>query len=89
MENELKVIFLPFFLAPGHLIPIVDTARLFAMHGVNVTIITTPAKALLFQKAIDRDANSGHQIKTDVLQFPSDLVGLPQEIENFNTVDFP
>ena len=86
MENELKVIFLPFFLAPGHLIPMVDTARLFAMHGVNVTIITSPASALLFQKAIHRDANSGHQIKTHVLQFPSDQVGLPRGIENFNTV---
>ena len=83
--DQLKVIFLPFFLAPSHQIPMVDTARLFAMHGVNVTIVTTSANALLFQKSIDRDANSGHQIKTHVLQFPSAQVGLPDDIENFNT----
>lgn len=55
------------------------------MHGVNVTIVTTSANALLFQKSIDRDANSGHQIKTHVLQFPSAQVGLPEGIENCNT----
>jgi hypothetical protein len=64
--DKLKVIFLPFFLVPGHLIPLVDTARLFARHGVSVTIITTTANALLFQRAIDCDANSGHQINTHV-----------------------
>ena len=84
--DKLKVIFLPFFLVPGHLIPLVDTARLFARHGVSVTIITTTANALLFQRAIDCDANSGHQINTHVLQFPSAQVGLPEGIENYYTM---
>ncbi|XP_075655448.1 soyasapogenol B glucuronide galactosyltransferase-like [Castanea sativa] len=83
--DQLKVFFLP-FLVSGHMIPMVDLARLFAMHGVNVTIINTPANALLFQKAIDRDANSGHQIKTHILEFPSAQVGLPEGIENFNMI---
>jgi soyasapogenol B glucuronide galactosyltransferase len=86
--DQLKAIFLP-FLVPGHMIPLVDTGRLFAMHGVNVTIITTPANALLFQKAIDRDASSGHQIKTHILEFPSAQVGLPKGIENFNMITSP
>nr|XP_023883450.1 soyasapogenol B glucuronide galactosyltransferase-like [Quercus suber] len=83
--DQLKVFFLPFPVS-GHMIPMVDLARLFAMHGVNVTIITTPANALLFQKAIDRDANSGHQIKTHILEFPSAQVGLPEGIEYFNMI---
>ncbi|RZC30712.1 Soyasapogenol B glucuronide galactosyltransferase [Glycine soja] len=40
-EKKLKVIFLP-FLSTSHIIPIVDIARLFAMHDdVDVTIITS------------------------------------------------
>ncbi|KAJ1387581.1 UDP-glucuronosyl/UDP-glucosyltransferase [Sesbania bispinosa] len=64
------------------MIPMVDTARLFAKHGVNVTIITTKANALTFQKAIDSDFNSGYPIRTKVLQFPAAKVGLPDGVEN-------
>jgi hypothetical protein len=60
----------------------VDTARIFAKHGVNVTIITTQANALLFKKSMDSDIISGYSIKTSVIQFPSAQVGLPEGIEN-------
>jgi len=80
-QHQLNVIFLP-FPAPGHMIPMVDKARLFAKHGVSVTIITTPANALTFQKAIDNDFNCGYQIRTRVLPFPAAQVGLPDGLEN-------
>jgi len=80
-NNQLHVVFLP-FPTPGHMIPMIDTARLFAKHGVNVTIITTPANASTFQKSIDSDFNSGYSIKTQLLQFPSAQVGLPDGVEN-------
>ncbi|QCE12055.1 UDP-glucosyl transferase 73C [Vigna unguiculata] len=80
-ENQINVIFLP-FPAPGHMIPMVDTARIFAKHGVSVTIITTPANASTFQKAIDTDFNSGYNITTRVLPFPAAELGLPQGLEN-------
>jgi hypothetical protein len=80
-HNKLHVVFLP-FPTPGHMIPMIDTARLFAMHGVNVTIITTHANASTFQKTIDSDFNSGYSIKTHLIQFPSAQVGLPDGVEN-------
>ncbi|GAU17174.1 hypothetical protein TSUD_178040 [Trifolium subterraneum] len=80
-SQKLNVIFLP-YLTPGHMNPMVDTARIFAKHGVNVTIITTQANALLFKKSIDSDIISGYSIKTCVIQFPSAQVGLPEGIEN-------
>ena len=83
-ENEqLRVFFFPYFVA-GHMIPMVDVARLFASHGVDVTIIATTANAAIFQKAIDRDSKAGNRIRTHVLPFPSAQVGLPEGFENWN-----
>ncbi|AES79659.1 putative soyasapogenol B glucuronide galactosyltransferase [Medicago truncatula] len=79
--QQLNVTFLP-YPTPGHMNPMIDTARLFAKHGVNVTIITTQANALLFKKAIDNDLFSGYSIKTCVIQFPGAQVGLPDGVEN-------
>ncbi|GAU17177.1 hypothetical protein TSUD_178070 [Trifolium subterraneum] len=84
-HDQLHVIFFP-FPAPGHMLPMIDTARLFAKHGVNVTIITTRANALTFQKTIDSDFNSGYSIKTQLIQFPSAQVGLPDNVENIKDV---
>lgn len=64
------------------MIPMIDTARLFAKHGVSVTIITTPANALTFQKAIDTDFSSGYHIRTHVVPFPAAQAGLPDGVEN-------
>ncbi|XP_045796029.1 soyasapogenol B glucuronide galactosyltransferase-like [Trifolium pratense] len=79
--QKLHVIFLP-FPTPGHMIPMIDTARLFAKQGVNVTIIATHANASTFQKTIDSDFNSGYSIKTQLIHFPSAQVGLPEGVEN-------
>ncbi|KAG4922206.1 hypothetical protein JHK86_051019 [Glycine max] len=83
--QQLNVIFLP-YPAPGHMNPMVDTARLFAKHGVGVTIITTPANDLTFQKAIYSDFSCGNCIKTRVIQFPASQVGLPDGVENVKNV---
>ncbi|KAK7339984.1 hypothetical protein VNO77_20674 [Canavalia gladiata] len=80
-DQELHVIFIP-YPSPGHMIPMVDTARLFAKHGANVTIITTHANASTFQKAIDSDFNCGYHIRTQVVPFPAAHVGLPDGAEN-------
>ncbi|AES79088.1 soyasapogenol B glucuronide galactosyltransferase [Medicago truncatula] len=80
-HNQLHVTFLP-YPTPGHMIPMIDTARLFAKHGVNVTIIATHANASTFQKSIDSDFNSGYSIKTQLIPFPSAQVGLPDGVEN-------
>jgi len=86
-ESELKSIFLP-FLSTSHIIPLVDMARLFAMNGVDVTIITTPQNATVFQKSVDLDSARGRPIRTHLVTFPAAQVGLPPGIEAFN-VDTP
>ncbi|CAJ1809158.1 unnamed protein product [Sphenostylis stenocarpa] len=75
-HHELHVIFLP-YPTPGHMNPMIDTARLFARHGVSVTIITTPANALPFQ-----DFTRGYHIRTQLVTFPAAEVGLPEGVEN-------
>ncbi|PON42975.1 UDP-glucuronosyl/UDP-glucosyltransferase [Parasponia andersonii] len=82
--QRLRVFFLPYCTA-GHMIPLVDTARVFAQNGVDVTIVTTAANAVIFQKHIDGDANAGNRIRVRVLQFPSAQVGLPDGVENFQS----
>ncbi|CAJ1977606.1 unnamed protein product [Sphenostylis stenocarpa] len=82
-ESEtLKAIFLP-FISPSHLVPVVDIARIFAMHGVDVTIITTPANAAVFQGSIDRDASRGRSIRTHLVKLPQ-VPGLPEGVETIN-----
>jgi len=80
-HHQLNVTFLP-FPSPGHINPMIDTARLFAKHGVNVTIITTPANALPFQKLIDSDFSLGYHIRTQLVPFPAAQVGLPEGVES-------
>ncbi|CBI30180.3 unnamed protein product, partial [Vitis vinifera] len=58
---QLHFVLIP-FMAPGHLIPMVDMARLLAQHGVIVTVVTTPLNATRFKSMIDRAVESGLQI---------------------------
>ncbi|KAF6155741.1 hypothetical protein GIB67_007388 [Kingdonia uniflora] len=91
MDSEspkLEMVFIP-FIAPGHMIPMVDLARLIASHGVRVTIIITTHNALIFKKAIDRDIETGNPINLHILPFPFAQVGLPEGIENLGSLTSP
>ncbi|KAK7282246.1 hypothetical protein RIF29_10878 [Crotalaria pallida] len=79
--RPLKIYFLPFF-AQGHLIPLIHLARLVASRGQQVTILTTPSNAQLFDKTLQDDRASGHHIRVHIIKFPSNQVGLPSGIEN-------
>ncbi|KAK1259272.1 UDP-glycosyltransferase 73C6 [Acorus gramineus] len=58
-------------MAQGHLIPMVDMARLFAQRGVYVSLITTPLNASRVRPAIDRASRcSGLPIRLVELRFP-------------------
>lgn len=89
MDNgkQLHVLFLPYF-ATGHIIPLVNAARLFSHRGVNVTIITTHHNASLFRSSIDDD-DARSIISIHTLRFPSTEVGLPEGIENFSSTYSP
>ncbi|XVF67534.1 hypothetical protein PTKIN_Ptkin10aG0128900 [Pterospermum kingtungense] len=84
-SGQLHIMFFPLF-AHGHLIPTVDMARLFARHGVKVTIVTTPLNANLFAKTIQRERDLGFEITTYIIKFPSAEAGLPEGIENVSSV---
>nr|UXB92744.1 glycosyltransferase [Helleborus thibetanus] len=79
--KNLHILFIP-LMAPGHMNPLIDMARLFAARGVNCTILTTPINASRFQATIDRDTLSGLRIQTHILQFPCSEAQLPQNCEN-------
>lgn len=82
-EPKLRSIFLP-FLSTSHIIPLVDMARLFALHGVDVTIISTKYNSTIFQNSINLDASRGRSIRTHIIDFPAEKVGIPVGIEAFN-----
>ncbi|XWS54765.1 hypothetical protein CRYUN_Cryun10bG0117200 [Craigia yunnanensis] len=87
-SRQLHIIFFPVF-AHGHLIPTVDMARLFARHGVKVTIATTPINAHLFAKKIQRDRKLCFEISTYIIKFPSAEAGLPEGCENASSITSP
>lgn len=80
-SKPLKIYMLPFF-AQGHLIPLVNLARLVASKNQHVTIITTPSNAQLFDKTIEEEKAVGHHIRVHIIKFPSAQLGLPTGVEN-------
>lgn len=77
----LHIFFLP-FLAPGHMIPMVDLAKLFASRGgVKATIITTAANASRVQPALNR---SPLPIGLITLPFPHSV---PENVTSLPTPD--
>ncbi|CAK8543947.1 unnamed protein product [Lathyrus sativus] len=75
------------FMAQGHIIPMIDIAKLLAQHGAIVTIFTTPKNALRFSSVLSRAVSSGLQINLVTLHFPSKQAGIPDGCENFDMVD--
>ncbi|XP_048608468.1 UDP-glycosyltransferase 73C12-like [Brassica napus] len=73
------------FMAQGHMIPMVDIAKLLAQRGVAITIITTPNNAARFKNVLHRAIESGLSINLVHVKFPHQEAGLPEGQEN---VDF-
>ncbi|RWW18075.1 hypothetical protein GW17_00017962 [Ensete ventricosum] len=91
LAMDLHVFFLP-FLAPGHMIPMVDLARVFAGRGVRSTIVTTTANVPLIQPTLDlanADDSLRHPIQILVLSFPSFESGTPLGHENLQAFNNP
>ncbi|KAL3642635.1 hypothetical protein CASFOL_013450 [Castilleja foliolosa] len=83
--NTLNFILIP-LMAPGHIIPMIDMAKLLAKHGVSVTIIVTPLNAARFSSIIDRAAASGLPIRLLQIRFSAEEAGLPPGCESADTL---
>ncbi|GLT87480.1 hypothetical protein SLE2022_055620 [Rubroshorea leprosula] len=81
---EPHFVFIP-LMAPGHIIPIIDIARLLAQRDVTVTIATTPQNAARFASVVNRATSSGLPIRFLQLEFPSEA-GLPKGCENIDSM---
>ncbi|KAK4485238.1 hypothetical protein RD792_007868 [Penstemon davidsonii] len=82
-EQKPHFVLLP-FMAQGHMIPMVDIARLLARRGVTITILTTPHNADRFKTVFARAIDSGLDICVINLKFPCVEAGLPEGYENFD-----
>ncbi|KAH6755392.1 hypothetical protein C2S53_013844 [Perilla frutescens var. hirtella] len=70
------------FMAPGHIIPMIDMAKLLAKRGVDVTIIVTHLDAARFSSVIHRAVESGLSIRLLKIRFPCEEAGLPPGCES-------
>jgi abscisate beta-glucosyltransferase len=91
MESEgapgvLEIFFFP-FVGGGHQIPMIDTARVFASHGVKSTIIATPTTATQFQNSILRDQQIGRQISIHGLRLPEGAVPPDTDLSAVGSTD--
>ncbi|KAJ6838673.1 scopoletin glucosyltransferase-like [Iris pallida] len=87
-SGSLSMLFFP-LMAPGHILPTLDMAKLFAMRGVKATILTTPANAPLVQPFLAR-ANASlaaYPMSLRLIPFPPDT-GLPEGCENLSSIPF-
>ncbi|KAK9755615.1 hypothetical protein RND81_01G038200 [Saponaria officinalis] len=88
-KMPLKIVFLTLPIA-GHMLHIVDTASTFAIHGVECTIITTPANVPFIEKSISATNTTIRQfLSIRLVDFPHEAVGLPPGVENFSAVTCP
>ncbi|KAM1408858.1 hypothetical protein ACFX2I_009328 [Malus domestica] len=73
-------------MAQGHMMPMVDMARLIAERGVMVSLVTTPYNASRFDTTISRAKESGLPIDLVQIPFPCQEVGLPIGCENLDSL---
>ncbi|KAJ9554018.1 hypothetical protein OSB04_018063 [Centaurea solstitialis] len=83
MASNLHFLMIP-LMCPGHLIPMVDMAKIIAQHQVTVTIVITPRNAQRYGSVLDRAITSGLPIRVLKLPFPASESGLPDQCESFD-----
>ncbi|KAJ6362631.1 hypothetical protein OIU78_002935 [Salix suchowensis] len=85
MSSQLHFVLIP-LMAQGHMIPMIDMARLISERGVTVSLVTTPHNASRFASTIERGRESGLPIRIIQIPFPCEEVGLPIGYENLDTL---
>ncbi|GER45428.1 UDP-Glycosyltransferase superfamily protein [Striga asiatica] len=85
LPNQLNFILIP-LMAPGHIIPMIDMAKLLARHGITVSIIVTPLNAARFDSVVSRAISSGLPIRLLPVPFPAEEAGLPPGCESADSL---
>ncbi|EOA28539.1 hypothetical protein CARUB_v10024756mg [Capsella rubella] len=85
-NSQLHFVLFP-FMAQGHMIPMVDIARLLAQRGVTITIVTTPHNAARFKNVLGRAIESGLPINIVHVKFPYQEAGLREGQENVDLLE--
>ncbi|ONK79769.1 uncharacterized protein A4U43_C01F9890 [Asparagus officinalis] len=84
-HQNLHFVLVP-WLAQGHIIPMIDIARLLAHRGITVSLVTTPANLTRIKPTADRIHESKLPIRFLPLPFPSTEFGLPAGCENIDSL---
>ncbi|KAL2345131.1 hypothetical protein Fmac_006416 [Flemingia macrophylla] len=84
-EQQLHFVLFP-LMAQGHMIPMMDIAKILVHRNVIVTVVTTPHNAARFKSIFDRYIESGFQIRSVQLQFPFKEGGVPDGCENLDLI---
>ncbi|CAD5194195.1 UDP-glycosyltransferase 73D1-like [Musa acuminata AAA Group] len=73
-------------LVQGHMIPVIDLARLLALQAVAVSVVTTPGNTARFKVLIDRANAAGLLIQFGELRFPCAEVGLSEGCQSYDVI---
>ncbi|KAF8028065.1 hypothetical protein BT93_E0855 [Corymbia citriodora subsp. variegata] len=82
-SHQLHIFFFP-FMAPGHMIPMIDMAKLFTIRGCKSTLIATPYDEPTILKSIAKTKDLGFDIDVVTVTLPLKEVGLPEDCDNLN-----
>ncbi|XP_004490222.1 UDP-glycosyltransferase 73D1 [Cicer arietinum] len=83
--KHLHFVLVPLF-AQGHMIPMIDMAKMLAEQSVMVTLVTTPQNTSRFHNTFCRATKSGLSINLLQIPFPSQQFHLPLGCENLDTL---
>ncbi|KAK4757465.1 hypothetical protein SAY87_018766 [Trapa incisa] len=84
-SSKLGIFFFP-FLAPGHMIPVADIAKLFAARGAKSTLLTTTYYEQMFHRSIQRAQKLGSDLRILTMELPLQEVGLPEHCQNLDSI---
>ncbi|XP_071709662.1 UDP-glycosyltransferase 73C3-like [Rutidosis leptorrhynchoides] len=83
MSSNLNFLIVP-LMCPGHLIPMIDMAKLISQQSVAVTIVITPRNVERYGSVLNRAISSGLPIRILQLKFPASEYGLPDGCESID-----